>query len=73
MRQIYLYRVICILCNHLNFLLQSKFFYVRNLAKIILYVCDEWAVAHFFFPRRHKNRKNERYYKQIPGRDPEAR
>ncbi len=43
------------MCEHLNFLLQSLFFCVRNLLKIILYVRDEWAIAHFFFPRRHKN------------------
>lgn len=35
-----------------NFLLHWHFFYVRDAVKIILYVCDEWAVAHFFFPIR---------------------
>ena len=44
------------MCKYLNFLLQSTFFYVRNFPKIILYVRDEWAVAHFFFPRRYKSR-----------------
>ena len=33
------------------FLLQSRFLYVRNAMKIIVYVSDEWAYAHFFFPK----------------------
>jgi hypothetical protein len=34
------------------FLLQWGFLYVRNTVKIIVYVSDEWADAHFFFPKR---------------------
>ncbi len=34
------------------FLLQWGFLYVRNFVKIIVYVSDEWADAHFFFPKR---------------------
>lgn len=33
------------------FLLQWIFLYARNLVKIIEYVNDEWADAHFFFPK----------------------
>ena len=37
--------------NHF-FLLQWGFLYVRSAVKIIVYVSDEWADAHFFFPKR---------------------
>lgn len=32
--------------------MQWGFLYVRNAMKIIVYVSDEWADAHFFFPKR---------------------
>ncbi len=57
-----------ILCKHVSFRLQSHFFCVRNPPKIILYVRDEWAVAHFFFPVRHR-KDDDRRYAHISGKD----